>query len=177
MVANSLPQISLCSDAAVQTSSTLLCEEQTTVRGERRALNAEAISGTAADSRHLATAVSKGTAGAEQAGGGQAEAVKASSLVASQDGSAGAVKAGGSQTEAVKAVSLTADRDGTAGDTQLQPTAVIESPRHQSAEVGDPCDPETSVPMSREAAVSIVADGPISGDAQLHETSYTIQLS
>ena len=40
VVADNLPQISLCSDAAVQTSDTMLCEEQTTVRGERRALNA-----------------------------------------------------------------------------------------------------------------------------------------
>ena len=35
---------------------------------------------------------------------------------------------------------------------------------HRSSEVGNPCDPETSV-----AAVSIIADGPISGEAQLHE--------
>ena len=53
---------------------------------------------------------------------------------------------------------------------QLQPTAVIKPPSHQPSEVGDPCDSETSVPFeSREAAVSIVADGPISGEAQLHE--------
>ena len=36
--------------------------------------------------------------------------------------------------------------------------------------MGGPCDPETSVPFEgREAAVSIAADGPISGEAQLYE--------
>ena len=99
-MADSLLQTPRCSDAAVQTSDTTLCEEQIAVMGERRAANA----GTTSDSRHLATAVSRGTASAEQVGGDQAEAVKAGSLVTGQDGSAGAVKAGGSRTEPVKAI-------------------------------------------------------------------------
>jgi hypothetical protein len=167
-VADSLLQTSLCSDATVQTIDIILREGQTAVRGKRRAVNA----GAALYSKHLAIAVNRGATGAEQAGGDQAEAVKACNLVISQDGSTGDVKAGGSQTEAVKAISLAAGRDRATEETQLQPAAVIESLCHQSSEVGDPCDPETSVSEpSREAAVSIVADGPISGEAQLHEST------
>ena len=49
--------------------------------------------------------------------------------------------------------------------------ALIESPRHQLSKVGDPCDPELSVPVSHEAGVSTVADGLILGDTQPDETS------
>ena len=179
-VADSLLQTPLCSDAAAQTSDTTPCEEQTAVRGERRAVNA----GTASDSKHLAIAVSRGTASAEQAGSDQAEAVKAGSLVTGQDVSAGAVKAGGSRTEAVKAISAEAQlHESTALNEQEKSVSDTNSRRAaDESQVGDAnqtllgapytgscCSvmcPAVSVPKCHDERVSSGADGPLLGEVR-----------